>query len=607
MRRSTRLAVQTLEERALMSWPVGGPPAGVAIGAHGKVAITDKQLSVVGGGTVSNGEVDYFGYTAPTSGNYVFDVTTPTGNLNPIVGLFDGAGTRLAFNNDVSGADTDSRLTYGVTAGQKYFFGVTNVSGAFGGKYSWKITTPGADDKLENNDAPAQAKNLGLVKTTKDVTGLALRDGADWFKFSYAGLAGVGSQVQLTFTHAQGNIDLRLYDTQGNLIRASTTTGDAETVSLDTLVGGTYYVHAYGFNGATNPVYNLGIDVNATAIPAGSRALYMNFDGVNLSRAALERYNNDWALYDALASFDPNGDGIHVDKFLAPRADREQVISLLMQYVQEDVRKYGIKVVRHRGAAVENKFATTLFFGKSDLGDTDDPNQRPFHVACDIDYGNNNKTDIAFVYDETWGNNTANTAMALADVALHEAGHTWGLWHVSSGTAAESMGLRYSTPQSSWLANTSFNDVTYNEYSTHGPTAGFNDTQNSHQTMAKNFGLVSAFGAPAYMADTSEAGVLAITTGGAADRVEVELLAGGVVEVRVNGKVRRITGGGLREIRVNTAGDARDTVKVVNDLGGVAVTQPAVLTTATIADEAAAIWNGTAQTAHEMHTLPYAV
>ena len=61
--------------------------------------------------------------------------------------------------------------------------------------------------------------------------------------------------------------------------------------------------------------------------------------------------------------------------------------------------------------------------------------------------------------------------MALADVVLHEAGHTYGLYHVDTLQGGvlypESMGLRYSTNnQSEWLADTRFMNQSFDEYST---------------------------------------------------------------------------------------------------------------------------------------------
>ena len=117
--------------------------------------------------------------------------------------------------------------------------------------------------------------------------------------------------------------------------------------------------------------------------------------------------------------------------------------------------------------------ATTLFFGVSDL------DNGYAHVAGDIDVGNNNLTDIAFVYDEYWGA-ADTTAIAMADVALHEAGHTYGLFHVRSKRHPETMGLRYSTSQSFWAQDTSYMDKTFR-------LREFTGTQNSYQVMNNTF------------------------------------------------------------------------------------------------------------------------
>lgn len=72
----------------------------------------------------------------------------------------------------------------------------------------------------------------------------------------------------------------------------------------------------------------------------------------------------------------------------------------------------------------------------------------------------------------------------MADVALHEAGHTFGLYHVLTGNTLESMGRRYNTPQSSWVANTAFLNQTFSIFPGHGPSG----TQNSFQYMRSVFG-----------------------------------------------------------------------------------------------------------------------
>jgi hypothetical protein len=220
------------------------------------------------------------------------------------------------------------------------------------------------------------------------------------------------------------------------------------------------------------------VDPPSPPPPSGSdnRALYLNFDGYNITRTELVRWaGSDWA--GSVNDFDADQNGVNVQAFLGNRGDREQIISQMLTMIQTDLNPFGIRVLRTTGGAVENQGVTTLFLGRSTLSNG------LYHVACDVDFGNNNRTDIAFVGDEDWGS-ASNTAIAMADVALHEAGHTFGLYHVQSGTAPESMGLRYNTPQSQWVTDTRFVDQAFNELPGHGGGRG---PQNAYQTMLRTF------------------------------------------------------------------------------------------------------------------------
>ncbi len=218
------------------------------------------------------------------------------------------------------------------------------------------------------------------------------------------------------------------------------------------------------------------------SLPAS--VLYLNFDGVSISSDDLARWSQDWSLDgDAL---DPSGQGIRVDPFLQGTPgwqQREAVIATMLELLQADLAPFGVEVRRHDGAAVEGAGATTIFLGRSStyLG----------HLAGDIDQGNNNRTDIAFVANEWWGN-ARDTAYALADVALHEAGHTYGLVHVDvrQGDALfpDTMGLRYSASQDQWVRDTTFVDRTFVELDSDG---GVVRVQNSYQAMLAAFGVSS--------------------------------------------------------------------------------------------------------------------
>ncbi|MBL8797991.1 MAG: hypothetical protein JNM56_29100 [Planctomycetia bacterium] len=330
----------------------------------------------------SKKEIDWYKFQAPTTGAYTILAQTPSRSsaLDPVLGVYNSQGQRVAFNDDIASNNRDSGVTVALTAGATYYIGITNYTGSKPGDYTYSITRP-----------------------------------------------------------------------------AGTT---------------------------------------------GQKVLYLNFDGASISRTELARWaGTDWAVM--VNEFDSGSDGIIVQRFLqdVSASARDAVISQIVDYLTADLAPFGITVQRVTGGAAENLGGTTLFFGRSNLS------YGYAHVAGDIDIGNNNRTDIAFVYDEYWDHmgdgifSVNDTALALADVALHEAGHTYGLWHVQSGSALETMGLRYSiSNQSFWVQNTSYLDQTFNEYvdsrrNGHGPTSG-PDPQNSYRSMFNVFGVAPDYAPP---------------------------------------------------------------------------------------------------------------
>lgn len=435
---------------------------------------------------------DWFRFTmnaTGTSADFVrINFTHTQGDLDLV--LYNSAGTQLAAST--STANSEQVSLNGRAAGT-YYVKVFGYNGAINPNYSLTIdpavaTSTTTDDGYEQNDSFSAAYNLGTLTAFRNVSGLRMADSQDWFRFAMNGTGSSSDFVRINFTHSQGDLDLELYNSAGTRLRVSNGSANGELISLSGLAAGTYYVKIFGYNGVFNPSYSLDIDPPSATVPpppppvAGNKVLYLNFDGANISRTDLVRYAGSQWFNGSVNSLDADANGISVQRFLPSRADREQIISQIITMVQTDLNPFGIVVRRHYGLAVENQGATTVFLGQSTLTNNN------FHVAGDIDYGNNNRTDIAFVGNEDWGT-ANNTAIALADVTLHEAGHTFGLHHVNSGTALESMGLRYSTSQSSWLANTSFMNTTFAGYAPHGTTP-----QNSYAVMAANFG---GTGAPA--------------------------------------------------------------------------------------------------------------
>ena len=124
---------------------------------------------------------------------------------------------------------------------------------------------------LRAQQRPVQATDLGTVSgaLTRDDPDHPLSidnpNDVDWFRFQTvaAGVAGQGAGI--TFRQSEGDLDLYLYDANGNQIDQSTGIGDSETVSLAGRPAGVYYLKVVGYRqtpndpGQTNPHYALWI------------------------------------------------------------------------------------------------------------------------------------------------------------------------------------------------------------------------------------------------------------------------------------------------------------------------------------------------------------
>jgi hypothetical protein len=263
-KRSTppRLRLEALEDRVVPSW-AGVPPR--AITPPAAVAVTlDPQHDAQGNAAITANEVDSYSFVAPVTGSYRLSALTPPSSLDTVLGLFDASGARVAYNDDISASNRDSQLTATLTAGARYYFGVTNYTGTPGGAYTWQVDGPSsaADDGFENNDTFAQAANLGTMTARRTISNLVLADSADWFRFTTSAAGTAASSVSISFLNSQGNLNLELYNSAGQRQRFSAGTGNGETVSLSGLAAGTYYVRVYG---AANPSYTLDIVPPAAA------------------------------------------------------------------------------------------------------------------------------------------------------------------------------------------------------------------------------------------------------------------------------------------------------------------------------------------------------
>src|SRR5262245_28754071 len=207
--RRVRLHVELLEDRLTPSW--AGVPPSLINPPSSSVAVTLTNNDASGSAAISANEADYYRFTATASGRYTIRATHQNSYLDSVIGVFNAAGTRLAYNDDIAYPTTlDSRVTLTLAAGQTYYLAVTNYKGAPGGGYSWKINGPavGSDDRFENNDTLGTAYNFGTLTERLVTSNLVMADGHDWYRFTTTATGTYGDHVSIRFVNAQGNLTL---------------------------------------------------------------------------------------------------------------------------------------------------------------------------------------------------------------------------------------------------------------------------------------------------------------------------------------------------------------------------------------------------------------
>ncbi len=137
---ATPLRLITLEDRVTPSWG-GVPPSAITLPTNPVVVALNASGDASGQAAITNNEVDWY-RVAVTAGTSTFSATTPTSNLDTVIGLYNASGRRVAYNDDISyPGNTDSRVSVSLAAGT-YYLGVTNYVGTAGGTYTVALDTP---------------------------------------------------------------------------------------------------------------------------------------------------------------------------------------------------------------------------------------------------------------------------------------------------------------------------------------------------------------------------------------------------------------------------------------------------------------------------------
>ncbi|MFM7440146.1 MAG: T9SS type A sorting domain-containing protein, partial [Snowella sp.] len=143
--------------------------------------------------------------------------------------------------------------------------------------YTLNINAPttGADN-FESNNTRLTARNLGLISGLRQENDLSIDTDTDrdWYKFEISQQGTDKHYLSIDFTNSLGDLDIILYNEQGQLISSSKGVTDSETIPLSGLTQGIYYLEVYGYKGSIN-------DYNLTINAPGFNVTPDRFEGAN--------------------------------------------------------------------------------------------------------------------------------------------------------------------------------------------------------------------------------------------------------------------------------------------------------------------------------------
>ncbi|MEN1678812.1 MAG: clostripain-related cysteine peptidase [Planctomycetota bacterium] len=149
-----------------------------------------------------------------------------------------------------------------------YYLRVVGFVGAKNASYNLLVSDPRPAevdwlDAVARNDSRTSATDLDTNDGLITPTNLSLEAGdEDWFRVEFAQPPVNGHSVSIAFDHFLGDLQLELYaGGQAQPVRASTTVQDLESLPLNELSAGVYFVRVFGRDAATtSPSYSLVID-----------------------------------------------------------------------------------------------------------------------------------------------------------------------------------------------------------------------------------------------------------------------------------------------------------------------------------------------------------
>lgn len=139
--------------------------------------------------------------------------------------------------------------------------GANNVFANFVFDPTVVVVTP---DASEPNNSTAAATALTGVDQSLDSLSIHAGD-SDYFRFTSRSTG--SATVNLQFTHANGDLDLRFRDASGTILASSITAANTESITANLVRGQEYFVEVFSATGSSNPQYTLQLNLPEPLAP----------------------------------------------------------------------------------------------------------------------------------------------------------------------------------------------------------------------------------------------------------------------------------------------------------------------------------------------------
>ncbi len=221
-------------------------------------AATDIEVGEALEGAICAGDDDWFAFDVPEACTVDVRVTFTHADGDLDMVLTDAVGAEQGSSDS---EDDDERITERLPAGRYAVrvYGFEGAENTYGLQVDLDCGPVGecVDDDLEDDDQPVDATPL---QPGTPVNATLCGGDDDYFTFTTPSPA---CEVTVTadFRHADGDLDLQLFDALGRPAGRSATPADQERIAVTLPAAGAYTVRAFLFGGQGSPDYTLTYDL----------------------------------------------------------------------------------------------------------------------------------------------------------------------------------------------------------------------------------------------------------------------------------------------------------------------------------------------------------